>query len=248
MVSHKHKCIFVHIPKTAGMSVENAFLQSLNLKFYKGQAPSLILSYNSNYDLGPPSLAHLTAEEYVKHSFISQELFNEYFKFTFIRNPYERIVSIYRYFGFHRILKFEKFMEIQFPLLQKEREYFVRPQVDYIFDERGNQLVDFVGKFENLQQDFEKIKTHILGSIAPLKHINENRYNYNWYSRWNLKYIYKTVGQYPYLLPHIYLFNPVYDCYQDYYTTKARKLVEKFYSRDIEYFNYQFGSLQLEPV
>ena len=102
MISHKHKCIFIHIPKTAGMSIENSFLKSLDLKFINGQDNSLLLTYNKNPALGPPSLAHLSPNEYIDKSYISKNLFESYYKFTFIRNPWERIISIYKHFDFFK--------------------------------------------------------------------------------------------------------------------------------------------------
>ena len=240
MISHKHQCIFIHIPKTAGMSIEDAFLRSLNLRFYKGQCPALLLSYNQDFKIGPPSLAHLKPAEYVAHSYLSQDLFNSYFKFTFIRNPWARVVSIYRYFKYHRMLTFEDFMEHRFPQLWEERYDFVMPQVKFIFDEEGNRLVDFVGKFENLKSDFETVKKQVQHPVLDLKHINKPPLSHNWYSRWNMRFLFNEIKQRPELLKHINLFNPITDHYREFYTEKAKKQVYAYYKEDIDKLGYEF--------
>lgn len=239
MISHKHRCVFVHIPKTGGMSIENAFLKSLDLKFYKGQSPSLLLSYNKNPSVGPPSLAHLSAKDYVRHSYLSQELFESYFKFAFVRNPWERMVSIYKYFGYHRILKFERFLEVQFPVLKKKRNYFVKPQVEYIFDENGKQLIDFIGRFEQLRADFKEVQESLKHPVSELSHINRAPQAHNWYSRWNMKYIYRELKAHPHLINEVYLFNPVRQNYEEYYTPLAREIVHEYYKADFEILGYQ---------
>lgn len=240
MISHKHKAIFIHIPKTAGMSIEDSFLRSLGLGFFRGKCPSLLLSYNDNKNMGPPSLAHLLPEEYVRLSYISEELYNSYFKFAFIRNPWARAVSIYKYFRYHRMLTFEAFMEYRFPQLWKERYDFVMPQVKFLYDENGKLLVDFIGKFENLEQDFEVIKSKVSHPLVDLPHINKPPRSHNWYSRWNMRYIYEELKQRPGLIKHLYLFSPANANYREYYTPTARKLVEKYYRLDIEKFDYQY--------
>ncbi len=240
MISHKHKCIFIHIPKTAGMSIENSFLQSLGLKFHKGQCPPLLLSYNENKNIGPPSLAHLTPAQYVAHSYISQELFESYFKFTFVRNPWERAVSIYKYFSYHRMLSFEGFLEYRFPELWEERYDFVMPQVNFIFDQEGNQLVDYVGRFENLKGDFSKIQENLAHSVVELAHINKPPLAHNWYSRWNMKFLYRELKERPHLIKHLYLSSPVKTHYTNYYTPLAKELVLKYYKEDIERLEYKF--------
>jgi hypothetical protein len=126
------------------MSIEDSFIRSLGLRFFKGQCPPLLLSYNQDQIIGPPSLAHLPPKDYVKKSYLSQELFDRYYKFSFVRNPWARTVSIYKYFQYHRILSFEDFMRYRFPELWKDRYDFVRPQVDFLYDENGQQLVDFI--------------------------------------------------------------------------------------------------------
>jgi hypothetical protein len=240
MVSHKHKCIFIHIPKTAGMSIEDSFIRSLGLKFYNGQCPPLLLSYNQDNEIGPPSLAHLLPEDYVKHNYLSEELFEDYFKFSFIRNPWARSVSIYRYFKYHRILSFENFMKYRFPYLWEERYDFLMPQYDFLFDEKGRQKVDFIGKFENLSEDFELVRKKVNFSLEDLEHINKPPKPHNWYSRWNRRFIYTELKERPYLIKHLNLVNPIHGNYKKFYTTKAKDLVDSYYELDIKNFDYIF--------
>lgn len=67
MISHHHKVIFIHIPKCAGRSISEAFGQPFD---------------------------HYTASYYqTKHP----DNWNEYTVFTTVRNPYQRLVSMYHY-------------------------------------------------------------------------------------------------------------------------------------------------------
>ncbi len=240
MISHKHKCIFIHIPKTAGMSIENSFLQSLGLKFYQDQCPPLLLIHNKNKSVGPPSLAHLTPDQYLEYSYISNELFDNYFKFSFIRNPWARAVSIFKYFKYHRMLSFEAFMEHRFPELWEERYDFVMPQVNFLYDQNGKQLVDFIGRFENLKGDFEVVKSKVAHPLEDLSHINKPPNAHNWYSRWNSRFIYKELKKRPGLIKHLYLFSPVNANYREYYTPTAKRIVKSYYNADIEKLGYEF--------
>lgn len=193
MISHKHKCIFIHIPKTAGMSVENCFLESLGLRFYLGQSAPLLLTYNKNLRIGPASLAHLKATEYLKFNYISKELFDDYYKFSFVRNPYHRTVSIYKHFKYDRIISFSNFLKVEFPKILEKRKYFVQPQVDFVIKNKEDLVVDKIFKYENLYNSITEIESHLCHSIAPLRHINKSLNNYNIYSKWNIKFIYKTL-------------------------------------------------------
>ena len=240
MISQIHKCIFIHIPKTAGMSIELTFLKSLGLQFVDGQADELLLSYNKDPQKGPPSLAHLSPEEYVKFDYVSVKHFEDYFKFTFIRDPWYRTISIYKHFGFHRLMSFTKFLKYEWPLLNRERYYFIRPQVEYIFDDRGNQLVDFIGRYENLNEDFNKVQAIVEHPIGALQHINDSKVKGNLYSRWNMKYIFDRLRERP---ARLFWLNPwarkslatgkVYD-------ERSKNKVQAYYHQDIEYFNYPF--------
>ena len=91
MISHKHKCIFVHIQRCAGTSMEEKIL---------------------GYDVWKsPHLINEIPEMYAKHANASQlkalypEYWDEYFKFSFVRNPWERMVSMAKSYGGHYNVK-----------------------------------------------------------------------------------------------------------------------------------------------
>jgi hypothetical protein len=222
------------------MSIENSFLKSLNLRFHKGQSAPLLLSYNKNLKIGPQSLAHLSAEDYVKYSYISEELYDSYFTFTFVRNPWGRMVSVYKHFNYHRIMSFEDFLKVEFPKLREHRYYFIKPQVEYIFNKDDKQLVNFIGRFENFQSDFEYIKDKLAHEVSNLEVVNASVKSYSVYNRWNLKYLYKTLKAKPYLTHTLKLHNDIGGSYQTMYTAEAKAIVDEFYKADIEKFDYTF--------
>ena len=61
MISHRHQCVFVHVPKTAGISIEHVFLAQYGLTWDE-RAP-LLLRFNPDPALGPERLGHLTATD-----------------------------------------------------------------------------------------------------------------------------------------------------------------------------------------
>ena len=71
MISHHHKCIFIHIPKTGGTSIENVLRQDKS----KGSDHRLL------------------------HEYSHYSVFNSYFKFAIVRNTYDRIWSLYSYYS-----------------------------------------------------------------------------------------------------------------------------------------------------
>ena len=76
MFSHRHKYIFVHIPKTGGSSLEHQLYTAESRQRYHNWLPP-----------------HFTIKQYAE--VFSTKFFDECYKWTVIRNPYERFLSAY---------------------------------------------------------------------------------------------------------------------------------------------------------
>jgi hypothetical protein len=178
MLCHHFNCVFVHIPKAAGQSVEQVFLKALDLT-WDTRAP-LLLRPNDNPRLGPRSLAHLTAQEYVDKKYMTPEQYSKYFKFTFVRNPYARLVSTYVYFDYINKLNYPSFVKtiVSKNINEMDTRHFL-PQNKFISDSHGNSLVDFVGHFETLQIDFDHICNCIGMPNTKLPHANKTKLAYS---------------------------------------------------------------------
>ncbi len=182
-VSKKHKCIFIHIPKNGGVSVEHALdmfgddEQEDRERIY-GRIRSADLM---KYYFPSPVLQHLRIADLRK--IIPVNIFNEYFKFVFIRNPWDRMVSLYNFnIPFlqkekgqgHRMPSFEDF-------LANELNPFLRlQQCQYITDDSGRMIMDFVGRFENIDRDFLQLCGKL--GISPVSLPHKNRIGHRHYS------------------------------------------------------------------
>lgn len=167
MICHRYKTIFVHIPKTAGQSIEHVFLEKMELN-WATRAP-LLLRYNSEPKLGPERLAHLYATEYVSLGHIAPIDFADYFKFSIVRNPWDRLVSFYKRSVLSSGVSFREFVINGFPKVDHTafgRQ--VAPQWYYLMDDDDNLLVDSIVKFEQLEEDLFPILKRIFGDDAPL--------------------------------------------------------------------------------
>ncbi|NRA94079.1 MAG: sulfotransferase family 2 domain-containing protein [Psychroserpens sp.] len=240
MISHKHKCIFVHIPKVAGQSIELFFLKLHGLN-WKTRAP-LLLRYNPTPEIGPPRLAHLKLPDYVNFQYISEDLFNDYYKFAFVRNPWSRTVSFYKYGGFNQIMSFKAFVTKELPKLMVELEYFYGLQYDYIYDEKGNTKIDFVGYFENINSDFKTVCQALHLDTNELPHRNKS-------SETKENITFKRFLYITYRNP-LHLFNIGGDNirsrnYKDYYTPSLIDKVSELYQKDIVTFKYDFENTMI---
>lgn len=172
MISHRHKTIFVHVPKTAGQSIEQVFLDDLGLSWADRKA--LNLKHNDEPAVGPQYLSHLYADEYVRKGHIDQDHWNAYFKFAVVRNPYDRILSEFRYRSFSKTGPLFWFLRRQYRDDYRDMARHVVPQCRYLFDENGNCLVDEIVRFEDLSERMPEIFQRIFGISHALPKRNES--------------------------------------------------------------------------
>ncbi|MDY7009062.1 MAG: sulfotransferase family 2 domain-containing protein [Cyanobacteriota bacterium] len=86
MISDRYKCIFIHIPKTTGSSIEDVI-------FPHPRSEEQFWGLPNKYQTG--CLRHLMVK-HIKLE-VSSDIFKSYFKFTVIRNPWDKAVSQFCY-------------------------------------------------------------------------------------------------------------------------------------------------------
>lgn len=232
MISKTHQTIFVHIPKVAGQSIETMFLNDLKLNW--SQRDELLLRRKKLFEKGPLRLAHLKAHQYVDLNYINQKSFNEYFKFSFVRNPYSRAYSHYKYLGYSKVCTFEFFVLNILKKKLKQNHFFFISQTDYLYNSNEELLVDFVGKFENLEQDIKHVidKANLKTKALPFVNKSKNE----------IKRGISKVIKNPLTLANLKLDNEVFKDYRDAYNEKTIEAVGKLYSNDLKNFQYAFDS------
>lgn len=229
MICRPYQCIFVHIPKAAGRSVEMYFINRLGLdRENQADRQELLLVRNDDPAKGTEKLSHLSAREYVQCGHISQLEFDRYYKFSFVRNPWSRLVSEYRYRNYLRHKSFKDFVMNKLPPPGRDDKYrHVMPQTDMLYDTDGRLLMDFVGKFESLQSDFDRVCQHWGFEDTRLPHVNSSDKKSRELRRKTRNFLYR---------------NKESDLrkYVDFYDDETREYVADLYQQDIENFDYKF--------
>lgn len=230
MICRPFQCIFVHIPKAAGRSVEMYFLNRLGLdRENPTDRQQLLLVPNDDPAKGTEKLSHLSAQEYVKCGHISQQEFDQFYKFSFVRNPWSRLVSEYRYRNYLRHKSFKDFVMNKMPAPGWDDKYrHVMPQSDMLCDDNGELLVDFVGKFESLQSDFDRLCQHWQFDDTRLPHVNSSDKKSRELRRKTRNFLYRNNES-------------ELRKYVDFYDDETREQVAHMYADDIRNFNYEFA-------
>lgn len=177
MISHTHRCIFIHIPKCGGTSIENVIWPEPRSEadLWMG----FVSKYHNKYQTG--GLQHLLATQILDE--VGEEIFNKYFKFTFVRNPWAKAVSQFfymkqrpdlrEYIGMKENDPFKKYLVLTSKKLHVQWE----KQFRFFMDDNGKQLADFVGRLETMEQDAAYIFNR-LSIQAEIPHVNATRHKH----------------------------------------------------------------------
>jgi hypothetical protein len=151
MISHQYKCIFVHISKTAGRSISQAL------------------------SLCDVSETHTHKNLAEIKTYVPDIVFSTYFKWAVVRNPWERLLSFYQWHKEHNLLAPNLTFSEWLPEYLND---FKSRIVQMSWLEVGGCIqVDYIARFERLQNDFGYISNKI-GYIGPLPHINKSQHSH----------------------------------------------------------------------
>lgn len=220
MISHDEKYVFVHIPKTAGTSIEKLLghFEELERGMQDHRTVREMLSVT------PGELIKVAGSEGVVQAArelrgvlryserMSQEAFAGYFSFAIVRNPFARVVSWYKNIMRDEIHQQNRNVpaDISFSdfLIHHGWHTELRPQMAWIKDRNGRVAVDYVGRFEALGEAMQTIASRLGRTEADLPHLLDG-------------------GS---------------DSHTTFYDNASRKRVAERYAEEIELFGYSFDT------
>lgn len=171
VISHKHRFIFIHVWKTGGTSIDSVLsgLEERKRFFNHGNKPG---SADFEKHITLPDLKNELPHKY----------FDPYFKFAFVRNPLSWEVSFYHFIcqqankhprqdEIRALANFEDYIKWA---AEHEMEY--HSQMSFVYDKWGENLADFIGKYENLEDDLNKLLEGLDLGAVQLDHLNQSKH------------------------------------------------------------------------
>lgn len=217
MINHDRKFVFIHIPRCGGNFI-NDFFDPDWIEKIRSETGTFKDADNYQIDHYP---LHRYKELY-------QEQYNTYFKFTFVRNPWDRMLSEFflKKYGQSRggrwgpindfidcsqleFCEFIRKLQDNFHLIEELmhiNHHDVSHFMSYKHYIENPENLEFVGKLENFNADFSSLCKNFSIAYTPKPKINQTN--------------------------HLH--------YSEYYSSKTRDIVGELYSWDIKKFNYKF--------
>lgn len=202
--SEEKRFVFIHIPKTGGMSIKLA-LKQFSLK--ENEIPV------HHRALSTAVRKHDPAKKV--RAVLNLNIWSTYYKFAFVRNPFDWMVSLYHYIKkdkrdprhmLAQKLTFKEFA-LWFSKASPKRYPARKGQKSYVTNATGSIILDFVGRLENFNTDFNTICKKLNIKNMAIPRVNTTKHK----------------------------------SYPEYYDEEAQKCVTWMFREDLEFFNYKFN-------
>lgn len=174
IVSHRHRFIFAAVPKTGTHSVRQALREHLGDEDI--EQVGLFVNKRFPYeDLARIRHGHLSLAQV--RPYLGDDVFASYFKFAFVRNPFDRFVS---YCAFmtraNGAFKVRPHVVMEHILFREPPDAHIlfQPQYTVLVDDCGRLLADEVGRVESMQQCYDRICERIGIRSCTLEQVNSS--------------------------------------------------------------------------
>jgi len=207
IISHQHRFVFVAVPKTGTHSVRQALREHLSPE----DLEQVGLFVNKRFpmeELAAIRHGHLSLRQVRPH--LGDAAFASYFKFAFVRNPFDRFVSYCAFMTRNTDAFARAPRQVMHEMLFKVRpldHILFQPQHALLVDDDGELLADDVGRVEQMQESYDRLCARIGIPSRALDKVNST--------------------------------SPRGD-YRRYYDDKLIEGVADLYRRDLELFDYGF--------
>jgi sulfotransferase famil protein len=179
-LSYSHRFIFIHVYRAAGQSISQA------VKPYSADPARRLMRVPVARRLAARRIAkarvlwehnygHIKAKE-LKRA-LPPSVFDPFYKFAFVRNPWAWQVSVYHYVRQNRAHpdheRYSRFTSLEHYLDWRIHSEGAELQKDFVLGDSGELLVDFVGRYESLEEDFAYVCNRV-GMACSLPHKNSS--------------------------------------------------------------------------
>lgn len=176
IISHKHKFIFFAIPKTGTHSLRHALREHMGPDDVE-QVGLFVQKRFSFPELKDFTSGHVSVNQI--RPVLGERIFNDYFKFAFVRNPFDRFVSYCSFMSRDTgafAARPKEFMKHILTQLKPNEHLLYKPQCEFVVDQNEKLAVDYVGRNESMQDSYDEVCLKLDIPATKLGTVNSSRH------------------------------------------------------------------------